>query len=89
MSDDYFPFNRMKVLMLQLSAQKKTRITYEDIARETGLSVNTVERYANNRVVRPDLRVVQKLCNYFGVPLNEFVIQPGDEFPEYVAVAAS
>jgi len=73
MPDERWPFNRMKFLMLQMENKGKS-VTYKDIADATGLSVNTVERYANNRVVRPDLRIVEKLRKFFGVSLKDFVI---------------
>ena len=78
-----WPFTRMKQLMREKAARDGKRITYSDIAQATGLAWSTVERYANNRVRRPDLEVVAKLCDYFGVSLSEFVLGEGDS-PEVV-----
>ena len=87
-TDDYWPFTRMKELMMRRETRTGTQLTYQDIADATGLSVSTVERYANNRVRRPDLTVVRQLCEYFGVSLRDFVFQE-DEPGEVVAVAVS
>jgi len=82
-----WPFTRMKQLIREKSAREHRDITYREIAEETGLAWSTVERYANNRVRRPDLEVVAKLCAFFGVSLSEFVVED-DEASEQTAVAA-
>lgn len=83
-NEEYWPFTRMKELMQRQETLTGQQVTYADVANGTGLSVSTVERYANNRVLRPDLRIVKKLCDYFQVSLSEFVVQ---EDPQAVAVA--
>ncbi|HML25038.1 MAG TPA: helix-turn-helix transcriptional regulator [Aggregatilinea sp.] len=87
MSDEYYPFTRMKELMQRKETRTGQQVTYQDIANATGLSISTVERYANNRVMRPDLRIVRKLCDYFGISLSEFVVQddPGQRVAYAVA----
>ena len=42
-------------------------ITLKEVAVATGISHPTLIRLRQNKVKRPDLKVINKLCDFFGV----------------------
>lgn len=49
-------------------AELNTTISIREMAREIGVSRSTLSGYMNNKVDRPDMRIVGKICKYFNVP---------------------
>jgi putative transcriptional regulator len=53
-------------------------LTQSDVAKETGLSKNTIGDYYNDRILRIDEKTAIALCVYFKCELGEmFVIDWG------------
>ena len=73
---------RLKELMLEKSAAEKRRITYADVAKGSGLSESTVERYANDRFAEATYFVVKALARYFGVSDEYFMRLTDERHPE-------
>lgn len=44
------------------------KLTTGEVAAATGLSRNTIAAYLDGKVIRPDIAVLDKLCEYFNVP---------------------
>lgn len=63
----------IKKLMFLKSAELGEQVTYGDIAEGAGVSWNTVERYANDKIIRPSMDVVISLAAYFGVDVTELL----------------
>ena len=64
---------RLREIMATKGRMDRTRISYDDIRSETGLSKTTLTRLANDRAERVALSVIDRLCDYFDC-------QPGDLF---------
>lgn len=69
----------LKRLMFLKSAEVGRQITFEEIAEATKLHVNTVRKYLNDQATRPSLDTVQKLANYFDVPLARLLEEEESE----------
>ena len=63
--------SRLRELMASKGRADRTRISYDIIRTETGISTTTLSRLANDRTERIDLTVMDRLCDYFEC-------QPGD-----------
>lgn len=62
---------RLKELVAEKEFQEGRNITYEEIARETGIHRTTLSRIANIKGYVTNTDVLDKLCAYFGVNTNE------------------
>lgn len=60
-------------LIIRKSAQVKKRLTHEDVALATGLSVPTIGRWARSEVSRLELKTIKKLCDYFECTFEELI----------------
>lgn len=56
------------------------KITVIEVAKAIGVSRNTLKHYLENKVERPDMKVVTKICDYFNVPAGPipFLIYESD-----------
>lgn len=62
--------NKMiKCNLSRLMGERKLRIA--DVARDTGLHRNTITLLYDERAIRIDLDVVDKLCTYFEVSVGD------------------
>ncbi|MFA7386064.1 MAG: helix-turn-helix transcriptional regulator [Thiohalobacteraceae bacterium] len=77
----------IKKLLLQKSATEGRRVTYDDVAKATGYSWNTIERYANARVVKPSGGMIVSLARFFGVSPDDLYDTGDDPEGEQAAVA--
>lgn len=59
---DLFSFWREK------EKEWRRNITVKEVSEATGISRNTINSYLQQDVERPDLEVIGKLCQFFGVP---------------------
>lgn len=50
-----------------------------ELARILSISTNTLMAYRDNEVERPDLEVVGKFCDFFGVPLDQLLVDVEDK----------
>lgn len=76
--------NRVAEIAVLKSRREGRKITQMEIAKETGLAINTVSRYFLNQVERYDGDCLIALAEYFGVEIGDlFVIEDmGDSAPE-------
>ncbi|MFS1663029.1 helix-turn-helix domain-containing protein [Streptococcus sp. zg-JUN1979] len=59
--------NNMRVLL----AKKRQKVS--DVARGTGLSKSTLTALYYERTKRPDIETLQKVADYLGVTIDEFL----------------
>ena len=64
---------RLRELIAAKARRERRRITYRNIAAETGIDKSTLSRLANDRADRVALSTIERLCAYFQC-------QPGDLF---------
>lgn len=69
--------NRFGILLAEKRIKEKRRIAISEVAKETGISRQSLQAWENNTVTRFDVPVMDALCAYFGCG-------PGDLF-EYVS----
>ncbi len=62
---------RIKELMLEKSARDGMKITPHSLAQAIGVSHNTIRAYVNDAAIRPDLRILEKLQDYFACSTDE------------------
>lgn len=65
--------SRLRELMASKSRLERRKITYSDIASETGISKTTLSMLANDKLGGVSFSTVERLCKYFSC-------QPGDLF---------
>lgn len=68
--------NRFGILLAEKRIREKRRIAISEVAKDTGVSRQSLQAWENNAVNRFDVSVIDALCRYFNV-------KPGDLF-EYV-----
>ena len=62
---------RLKELIADKEFREDRRITLDEIARETGVHRTTLSKISNQRGHKTNTDVLDRLCNYFQVPLEE------------------
>lgn len=62
---------RLKELIADKEFNDGKRITYEDIAKATGIHRTTLSKIANQKGYNTTTDVLDKLCIYFGVDLDK------------------
>lgn len=62
---------RVKELIDEKGKRERKRLTPTDVAREIGVSHNTILGYVEDRVQRPALEILDKLQDYFGCSIEE------------------
>ena len=72
----------LKDLMHQESNKLGIRITYDDIAKTTGISKVTLSRLSSIKGHNPRADIIEKLCNYFNCTPNDLISIYPDEKPE-------
>lgn len=79
---------RLRQLKLEKAMRMGKEITYQDVAEATGLSYQTVHRYATKVIPRPDYETVVKLANYFRVSVEDFMLASQEDIDEGQMAAA-
>lgn len=68
----------IKFLLKRLIAEKELaegiRITLEKISKETKIHRTTLSKIANNKDYNTTVDILDRLCEYFDVPLSELAI---------------
>ena len=65
----------MKVIRLQLKELMTGRdITQAKLVQDTKLAPNTVKAYYHEDVIRADLRVIAKLCEYLACDIEDLMV---------------
>ncbi|HEL0025412.1 TPA: helix-turn-helix transcriptional regulator [Streptococcus equi subsp. zooepidemicus] len=59
--------NNMRVLL----AKKREKVS--DVAKATGISKSTLTALYYERTKRPDIKTLQKVCDYLAVTVDEFL----------------
>ncbi len=62
---------RIRELVAEKAAQENRKITANSLAEVIGVSPNTIRAYMENKALRPDLRILQKLQDYFECSIED------------------
>jgi putative transcriptional regulator len=72
--------NRLKVLIAEKEMRENRRLTYRQLADETGLSLDTILGYMTQRVSRYDASTLATLCEYLECDVGDLLIlDPGQD----------
>ncbi len=55
------------------------KLTLQELARETGVHRTTLSKMANQKGYVSSTEVVDKLCDYFGVPVEKLMTHVDDD----------
>lgn len=69
----------LKERIAEKEFQEKRRITLDEVARDTGISRNTLSRVANSFGYNTTTEVLDKLCAYFNCAIADLVEYIADE----------
>ncbi len=62
---------RLKELIAEKGFQENRRVTLDEVSRETGIHRTTLSKIANQRGYNTTTEILDKLCEFFSVPLEE------------------
>jgi len=62
---------RLKELIAEKGFQENRRVTLDEVSKETGIHRTTLSKIANQRGYNTTTEILDKLCIYFGVDLQE------------------
>lgn len=62
-----------KTLVFEKQLAEKRRLSLLQIAKETGLSYNTIKSWENGTVSRFDTHVITSLCEFFNCSLSQLI----------------
>ncbi len=62
----------IKVMLSQLLDEK--RISQNQLAKDTGISVSTLRNLCHNRTTRVSFDILEKICCYLCCPINEILV---------------
>lgn len=62
---------RLKELLVDKGFQENRRVTLDEVAKATGIHRTTLSKVANQRGYNTTTDVLNKLCEYFEVPLEQ------------------
>lgn len=61
---------RLKELLAEKGFQENRRVTLDEVAKATGIHRTTLSKVANQRGYNTTTDVLDKLCEFFAVPLE-------------------
>ena len=61
----------VKCHLSRIMGEKKLKIA--DVARDTGINRGTITRLYHETAVRVEFDVLEQLCNYFKIEINELL----------------
>lgn len=67
-------YNRVKELIAERERRYAQRISYRDISADTGLSKNTVGKWARNEVQDYNREVIATFLDYFGCDVADLIV---------------
>lgn len=80
MSTDMTIQNRLKILLAEKELREGRKLTYRTVAKETGLSIDTLTAYMTQRVNRFDKSTLETLCTYLSCDVGDLLqFLPDDE----------
>ena len=62
---------RLKELLADKGFQENRRVTLDEVAKATGIHRTTLSKIANQRGYNTTTEILDKLCEYFEVPLEQ------------------
>lgn len=62
---------RLKELIAEKGFQENRRVTVDEVSKETGIHRTTLSKIANQRGYNTTTEILDKLCEYFDVPLQD------------------
>ncbi len=73
MSTDMTIQNRLKILLAEKELREGRKLTYRTVAKETGLSIDTLTAYMTQRVNRFDKSTLETLCTYLSCDVGDLL----------------
>ena len=64
---------KLKQLIAEKEFKDDRRITYDTIAKKTGVSRTTLSKIASIKGYKSNTEIVEKLCKYFKCTPNDFI----------------
>ncbi|MCA9924917.1 MAG: helix-turn-helix transcriptional regulator [Anaerolineales bacterium] len=74
MSNGQYVTNRVKELIAEKARRTGEKITYRTIAAETGMSKNTVGKWARNEVIDYNRDIIATFCDFFECAVSELIV---------------
>lgn len=68
--------NRFTELLAVKSRRENRKITREAVAKETGISITSVQNWASNNVTRFDALQIATFCRYFRCDIADLLVLP-------------
>ncbi len=65
--------SKLKLLIAHREVETGRKITYQNLAEEVGLAMNTVSRLAEGKTDRVDFLTLDKLCRYFQCDIGDLL----------------
>lgn len=65
---------RIKQLLREKSAREGRNVTQKELAEFVGVQQVVISKYANGKITRPHMPHLFKMCEFFGVTLNDLVV---------------
>jgi putative transcriptional regulator len=62
---------RLKELMADKGFRESRRVTLDEVSKATGIHRTTLSKVANQRGYNTTTEILDKLCEYFDVPLEQ------------------
>ena len=66
---------KLKELMAEKSFNDSQRVTFDMVAKATGIHRTTLTKIANKKGYNAKVEVVDKLCAYFNVGFDELMVR--------------
>lgn len=73
---------RLRELLADKGFKENRRVTIDEVAKATGLHRTTLSKIANHRGYNTTTDILNKLCEYFEVPLEELAQHVEDDLPQ-------
>lgn len=73
---------RLRELLADKGFKENRRVTIDEVAKATGLHRTTLSKIANHRDCNATTDILNKLCEYFEVPLEELAQYVEDDLPQ-------
>lgn len=74
--------NRLDELLAIKARKEGRRISRRDLERETGISLTSIQNWANNRVQQFHSNQIATFCEYFGCGIEDLLILVPDDAGE-------
>lgn len=65
--------NKLRVLLAEKGARENRNLTIKKLAEEVNIDVNTLTRFANNKLKQIPVEVINIVCNYFDCEVGDLL----------------